>query len=38
MDDADFTLMHDRAKAMLRLHQIRGIEPLLVKFEKREIG
>ncbi|MDE1385005.1 5'-3' exonuclease [Bacillus paralicheniformis] len=38
LDDADFTLMHDRAKAMLRLHQIRGIEPLLMKFEKREIG
>ncbi|MEC1260066.1 5'-3' exonuclease [Bacillus swezeyi] len=38
LEEADFTLSHDRARNMLRLHQIRGIEPLLAKMEKREIG
>ncbi|MED1741014.1 5'-3' exonuclease [Bacillus swezeyi] len=38
LEEADFTLSHARARNMLRLHQIRGIEPLLAKMEKREIG
>ncbi|KMM61442.1 5'-3' exonuclease [Bacillus glycinifermentans] len=38
LEDADFTLLHERAREMLKLHQIRGIEPLLMKMEKREIG
>ncbi|KAA6451737.1 5'-3' exonuclease [Bacillus swezeyi] len=38
LEEADFTLSHGRARNMLRLHQIRGIEPLLAKMEKREIG
>ncbi|KKB75048.1 MULTISPECIES: 5'-3' exonuclease [Bacillus] len=38
LEDADFTLLHERAREMLKVHQIRGIEPLLMKMEKREIG
>lgn len=38
LEDADFTLSHERAIEMLKLHQIRGIEPLLMKMAKREIG
>ncbi|MFN2745659.1 MULTISPECIES: 5'-3' exonuclease [Bacillus] len=38
LEDADFSLSLDKARDMLRMHQIRGIEPLLIKMEKREIG
>ncbi|NPC92711.1 5'-3' exonuclease [Bacillus sp. WMMC1349] len=38
LEEALFELSHDRAGKMLKLHQIRGIEPLLLQMKRREIG
>ncbi|MDA7025728.1 5'-3' exonuclease [Bacillus sp. CLL-7-23] len=38
LEEARFELSHDRAGRMLKLHQIRGIEQLLLQMKRREIG